>query len=161
MVCYFCGSVYFPANYVREVGSVYSFLIVHPSVCPSIYPFSSPEPKAHRWAYSIARHPSSVRQRFQMTSPLKPWSRSLQNFTYSIYRQWERIMAFFVGTWIFRYFPVCYLYLSATYTFATYTNLFWSSGLSSPTHLVALPRPLAGGQGHNIAGVNNWLNLCL
>ena len=33
--------------------------------------------------------------------------------------------------------------------------LFWSSGLSSPTRLVALPRPLAGGQGHNIASVNN------
>ena len=28
--------------------------------------------------------------------------------------------------------------------------LFWSSGLSSPTRLVALPRPLVGGQGHNI-----------
>ena len=25
--------------------------------------FSSPEPKAHRWAYSIGRHPSSVRRR--------------------------------------------------------------------------------------------------
>ena len=36
---------------------------------------SSPEPKTHRWAYSIARHPSSVRrQHFQTTFPLKPWS---------------------------------------------------------------------------------------
>ena len=25
--------------------------------------FSSPEPKAHRWAYNIGRHPSSVRRR--------------------------------------------------------------------------------------------------
>ena len=52
--------------------------------------FSSPEPKAHRWAYSIGRHPSSVRRRrpsirgqyFQTTSPLKPWSRFLPYFTY-------------------------------------------------------------------------------
>ena len=33
--------------------------------------------------------------------------------------------------------------------------LLWSSGLSSPTRLVALPRPLAGGQGHTIESVNN------
>ena len=32
---------------------------------------NSPEPKAHRWAYSIGRHPSSVRcQYFQTTSPI-------------------------------------------------------------------------------------------
>ena len=33
--------------------------------------------------------------------------------------------------------------------------LFWSSGLSSPTRLVALPRSLAGGHGCNIESVNN------
>ena len=69
------------------------------------HPFlSSPEPKAHRWAYSIGRHPSSVvrrpsvvvRQHFQTTSPLKPWSRFLPNFTYSIYRPGKRILMFFV-----------------------------------------------------------------
>ena len=36
--------------------------------------------------------------------------------------------------------------------------LFWSSGLSSPTRLVALPRPLTGGQRQNIESVNNWLH---
>ena len=68
----------------------------------TIYIFSSPEPKAHRWAYSIAvvRPSSSVvvrrrRQRFQTTFPLKPWSRFLPYFTYSIYRQGERIILFF------------------------------------------------------------------
>ena len=48
--------------------------------------FSSPEPKAHRLAYSIGRHPSSVRpsvvrQNFQTTSPQKPWSRFFPYFT--------------------------------------------------------------------------------
>ena len=37
---------------------------------------SSPEPKAHRWAYRIGRHPSYVcpsgRQHFQTSSSLKP-----------------------------------------------------------------------------------------
>ena len=66
--------------------------------------FSSSEPKAHIWAYSIGRHPSSVRpssvlvfrrQHFQTTSPLKPWSRFSPYFTYSIYRQGERIILLF------------------------------------------------------------------
>ena len=57
--------------------------------------FSSPEPKAHRWAYSIGRHPSFVRPSSSTTSPLKPWSRFLQNFTHSIYRPGERKVVFF------------------------------------------------------------------
>ena len=52
-------------------------------------------PKAHRWAYSIARHLSSIHQYFQKTSLLKPWCRFLPNFTYSIYRSGKGIMAFF------------------------------------------------------------------
>ena len=57
--------------------------------------FSSPEPKTHWWVYSIGRHPSSVVcQHFQTTSPLKPWSRHLPNFTYSIYRPGEQIIVF-------------------------------------------------------------------
>ena len=31
--------------------------------------------------------------------------------------------------------------------------LLWSSGLYSPTRLLALPRPLAGGQGHLVNGL--------
>ena len=57
-----------------------------------LWVFSSPELKAHKWAYSIGRHPSSVRQHFQTTSPLKPRSRFLPNFTYSINRPGERII---------------------------------------------------------------------
>ena len=55
---------------------------------------SSPEPKAHRWAYSIGNQPSSIRQHFQTTSPLKPWSRFFPYFAYSNYRQGERIILF-------------------------------------------------------------------
>ena len=58
---------------------------------------SSPEPTVYMWAYNIGRHPSSVRpsvQHFQTTSPLKPWSRFLPNFTYNIYRPGERIIVF-------------------------------------------------------------------
>ena len=36
-----------------------------------------------------------VRQHFQTTSPLKPWSRLLPNFTYSIYSPREQIFVFF------------------------------------------------------------------
>ena len=60
--------------------------------------FNSPGPKAHRRAYSVGRHPSSVvvvGKHFQTTSPLKPWSRFLPYFTYSIYRQRERIKLLF------------------------------------------------------------------
>ena len=57
--------------------------------------FSLPEPKAHRWAYSVGSHLSSLRpslrQHFQTTSFLKPCSRFLPNFTYSIYRPGEGI----------------------------------------------------------------------
>ena len=71
--------------------------------------FISPKLKAHRWADSIGRHPSSApsfvhpslsvcrrRQHLQMTSPLKPLSRFLPYFTYRIYRQEERISLFFI-----------------------------------------------------------------
>ena len=37
-------------------GSTYDSL----KCIPSLSFFSSPEPKAHRWAYSIGRHPSSI-----------------------------------------------------------------------------------------------------
>ena len=47
------------------------------------YIFSSPEMKAHSWTYSKGRHQSSFHQHFQRTSPLKPWSKFLPNFTYS------------------------------------------------------------------------------
>ena len=54
--------------------------------------FSSPEPKAdiHR---SLA---VPVRQHFHTTSPLKPWNWFLPNFIYSIFRQGERMILFFV-----------------------------------------------------------------
>ena len=80
-------------------NSIYGFLME--KICDPYF-FSSPEPKAHRWDDSIGRHPSSIRpfvfvcrrQHFQTTSPLKPWSRFLLNFTYSIYRPEERIIVF-------------------------------------------------------------------
>ena len=60
--------------------------------------FSSPEPKAHWWAYSIGKHPLSVVcQLFQTTSPLNPWSGFYPYFTYSICRQWELTIVFFVS----------------------------------------------------------------
>ena len=77
-----------------------------PGICSSLKNtspfllFSSPEQKAHKWAYSIGRHPSSIRQRFQMTSPLKPWSQLLPNLIYSIYRPGEWINMFFCSNWI-------------------------------------------------------------
>ena len=47
---------------------------------------------------SIGRHPSS--STFQMTSPLKPWSRFLPYFTYNIYRWVEQIRLFFCPSWM-------------------------------------------------------------
>ena len=67
--------------------------------CFDVLLFSSHEPKAHRWTYSIGRHPSSgvcLRTTFQTISPLKPWGRFLPNFTYSIYRPGKRIIVFFL-----------------------------------------------------------------
>ena len=49
--------------------------------CPLGYLFSSPESKAHRWAYSIGRHLSSFRRQHFQTTSLKPWSWFLPNFT--------------------------------------------------------------------------------
>ena len=67
----------------------YSEFHVASSVILSV---SSPEPKA----YSIARHRLSVRQHFPTTSPLKPRSRFLPYFKYSIYRQRGQIRLCFV-----------------------------------------------------------------
>ena len=90
--CYLIAD--FLQNFYRNVPCV---------VLYQTYLFSSLEPKDHRWAYSIGRHPSSVRpssssssvrQHFQRTSQ-KPWSRFLPYFTYGIYRQAERKILFF------------------------------------------------------------------
>ena len=105
--------------FFKQRGNLGSFDIIWKSTCFywMIYKvcnrfnygvFSSSEAKAHRWAYSIGRHPSSVRpsvrpsvvrpfvrQHFQTTSPLKPWSRFFPYFTYSIYRWGERIIVLF------------------------------------------------------------------
>ena len=57
--------------------------------------FSSPEPKARKWAYRKARHPCpSPSSAFSNDISLKPWSRFLPNVTYSIYRQEERKILF-------------------------------------------------------------------
>ena len=53
--------------------------------------FSSPEPKARRWAYSRGRQPSSV----NIFKWLLLWSRFFPYFTYSIYRLGEQIIVFF------------------------------------------------------------------
>ena len=63
--------------------------------------FSSPEPKAHRWAYSIGRHPSSVRRPSSVNIFKRHLLWNLQgsllpNFIYSIYRQGEPIILFFI-----------------------------------------------------------------
>ena len=58
-----------------------------------LYIFSSSEPKAHRYAYSILmlRRPASVRRpQFQRSSPLKPLGQSKPNFIWSILRKGER-----------------------------------------------------------------------
>ena len=59
--------------------------------------FSSPEPKAHLWAYSIGRHPSSVVcrtssvcQHFQISSPQKPLGQLKPNFMWRLYGSGKR-----------------------------------------------------------------------
>ena len=56
--------------------------------------FSSPEPKAHWWAYSIGRPLSSVCmyvcQHFQTSSPLKPLGWLKPNFMWSLLGMGER-----------------------------------------------------------------------
>ena len=57
--------------------------------------FSSPEPKAHRWANSIPVPPSSVRrppvrQHFQTSYPLKPLGQLNSNFIWRLLRTPER-----------------------------------------------------------------------
>ena len=65
--------------------------------------FSLPEPKAHRWAYSIGRHPSSVRHQSSSVKIVKRdllWSHEADlspNFTYCIYRPGEQIIVFSVS----------------------------------------------------------------
>ena len=54
------------------------------------YIFSLPEPKAHWWAYSISRHPSSVCQHFQTSSPQKPLGHLKPNFMWRLYGSGER-----------------------------------------------------------------------
>ena len=96
--------ILFPFNILEQIDGfwwnfVYAVLWltleIFPNFSTELWPlinvkiliFSSSGPKAHRWAYSIVRHPSSSsirRQYFQTTSPLKPWSRFLPYFTYSI-----------------------------------------------------------------------------
>ena len=58
---------------------------------------SSPEPKAHRWAYripmdpaSVVVCPSSVRPHFQTSSPLKQLGQSKPNFMWSLLGKGER-----------------------------------------------------------------------
>ena len=88
-------SIFWPVKYRLCLCTSMNYL----SVGRKPWYFSSPEPKAHRWVYSIGRHPSSVRRRrqhFQTTSALKPWSRFLSNFIYNIYRPGERKDVFFV-----------------------------------------------------------------
>ena len=61
---------------------------------------SSPEPKAHQWAYRIPMDPasvrpsvlpsSSVRSHFQTSSPLKPLGQSKPNFMWSLLGKGER-----------------------------------------------------------------------
>ena len=57
--------------------------------------FSSPEPKAPRWAISIPVTPASVvrpsvRQHFQTSSPLKPLGQLNLNFIWRLLRMGER-----------------------------------------------------------------------
>ena len=55
--------------------------------------FSTPEPKAHWWAYSIGMPPSSVVHRcqhFQTSSPLKPLGQLKPNFIWSLHGLGER-----------------------------------------------------------------------
>ena len=59
--------------------------------------FRSPEPKAHRWAYSIGRHPSVVRpSTFSNDISSEAQNPIRTKFQYSIYRPGEQIIVFFV-----------------------------------------------------------------
>ena len=68
---------------------------------------SSPEPKAHWWAYSIGRHPSSVVrcmssvcQHFQISSPQKPLGQLKSIFMWRLYEsgEWKFLQTVMV-TW--------------------------------------------------------------
>ena len=69
--------------------------------------FSSPEPKAPRWAISIpvtpasvVRRPSSVRQHFQTSTPLKPLGQLNSNFIWRLLRMGEqKFVQMFLVTW--------------------------------------------------------------
>ena len=71
--------------------------------------FSSPEPKAPRWAISIPVTPASVvrpsvspsvRQHFQTSSPLKPLGQLNSNFIWRLLRNGEpKFVQMFVVTW--------------------------------------------------------------
>ena len=65
--------------------------------------FSSSEPKAHWWAYSIGMPPSCVvrrRQHFQTSSPLKPLGLLKPNFMWSLLGMGERkFVQMVLATW--------------------------------------------------------------
>ena len=61
--------------------------------CCEAASISSPEPKAHRWAYSIGKHPPSTFSNDISSEAMKP---ILAYFKRNIYRQGERIILFFV-----------------------------------------------------------------
>ena len=52
--------------------------------------FSSSEPKAHWWSYSVGRHPSSVRRQHFQTSPQKPFGQLKPNFMWSLHGSREQ-----------------------------------------------------------------------
>ena len=85
---------------------------------------SSPEPKARRWAYSIARHPLSVVINIFKWHLL--WSHLADSchFTYSIYRQGEQITFFFCPN------QITILVAMATYSYhwLTMGKLLWRLG---------------------------------
>ena len=72
----------------------YVFCLMYKNLICSF--FSSPEPKAHRWANSIpvtpssVRRLSSVRQHFQTSSPLKPPGQLNSNFMWRLLRTREQ-----------------------------------------------------------------------
>ena len=78
---------------------------------PTLLFFSSPEPKAPRWAISIpvtpasvvrpsVVRPSSVRQHFQTSSPLKPLDQLNSNFIWRLLRMGEqKFVQMFLITW--------------------------------------------------------------
>ena len=101
--------------------------------------YSSPEPKAHRRAYSIGSHSSSVRRRrrqhLRTTSPLKPWSRFLPYFTYSIYKQGERIILF-VFSFVSFFFFFCPNRIRTLVAMATYSCHWLIMGTNENWHLL-------------------------